>query len=113
MGLFDMLRARSGNRPAHLIARIADEPQMTLHGGNTYMTFHLEETSGKEFRLKMLPTTPKRRRGERVDLTYHEDAAGIAWVDALTAAPDAEATRRRNQEYLASIEAAGRIKETR
>ena len=104
MGLLDMLRARSGHRPVQLVARIADDPQIATHGGATYMVFHLEEASGKEFRLKMLPTTPKRRRGERVDLTYH-DEDGIAWVDAMTAAPDAEATRRRNQEYLASIEA--------
>jgi hypothetical protein len=69
------------------------------------MKFHLEEVPGKEFRLRMLPTTPKRRRGDRVELTYAEDGAGIAWVEAMTAAPDAEATRRRNQEYLASIEA--------
>jgi thiamine monophosphate synthase len=40
-----------------------------------------------------------------VDLTYHDGADGIALVEALTAAPDAEAVRRRNQEYLASIEA--------
>ena len=104
MGLFDMLRARSGHRPVQLVGRIADDPQITTHGGATYMVFHLEEASGTEFRLKMLPTTPKRRRGERVDLTYR-DEGGVAWVDALTAAPDAEATRRRNQEYLASIEA--------
>ncbi|HLY22978.1 MAG TPA: hypothetical protein VKT83_10975 [bacterium] len=108
MGLFDMLRARSGHRPVQLIGRIADEPQLATHDGVKYMVFHLEEGSGKEFRLKMLPTTPKRRRGERVDLTYHDDAAGIAWVDAMTAAPDADATRRRNQEYLASIEASRR-----
>lgn len=105
MGLFEKLRARSGHRPVQLVGRIADEPQFATYDGMKYLVFHLEEASGKEFRLKMLPTTPKRRRGERVDLTYHEDTAGIAWVDAMTAAPDADATRRRNQEYLASIEA--------
>jgi hypothetical protein len=100
-----MLRARSGQRSVRLVGRIAAEPQtMALAGGN-YMIFRLEETGAKEFRLRILPTTPKRRGGDRVELTYQEDTDGIAWVEALTAAPDAQAVRRRNQEYLASIEA--------
>lgn len=105
MGLFDMLRARSGRRPVQIVSRIVDDPQIASLDGGRYMIFHLEDPAGKEFRLKMLPTTLRRRAGERVNLTYHEDAAGIAWVDGLTAAPDPDATRRRNQEYLASIEA--------
>jgi hypothetical protein len=104
MGLFDMLRAH-GPRSVHLVGRIAEEPQIAPQNGGRYMVFRLEETGPKEFRLKMLPTTPKRRAGDRVDLTYQDGAEGIAWVEALTAAPDAAAVRRRNQEYLASIEA--------
>jgi hypothetical protein len=105
MGLFDILRARSGQRSVRLVGRIAGEPQTMVQTGGSYMVFHLEETGAKEFRLRILPTTPKRRVGDRVDLTYHEGADNIAWVEGLTAAPDAEALRRRNQEYLASIEA--------
>ena len=105
MGVLDILRARAARRPIHMIARIVDEPQFRSHSGAPYMIFHLEEVPGREFHLKMLPTTPKRRRGERVELSYQEAADGIAWVESLSAAPDAEATRRRNQEYLANIEA--------
>ncbi len=106
MGWFDRLRTRAGRRPVQVVARIADDPRITAENGSTYMVFHLEEVPGKEFRLRMLPTTPKRRRGDRVDVTYAEDGAGIASVEAMTAAPDAQAVRRRNQEYLSSIEAA-------
>ncbi|HKX16822.1 MAG TPA: hypothetical protein VJT33_02275 [bacterium] len=105
MGWFDQFRGRAGSRSRQLVARIADDPQMITQNGTTYMVFHLEEAPGKEFRLRMLPTTPKRRHGDRVALTYSEDGGGIAKVEAMTAAPDAEATRRRNAEYLASIEA--------
>jgi len=105
MGLFGMLRARSGRRSVRLVGRIAGEPQTMMQAGGSYMVFRLEETGAKEFRLRILPTTPKRHGGDRVDLTYHDGADGIAWVEGLTAAPDAEALRRRNQEYLATIEA--------
>jgi hypothetical protein len=105
MSLFDMLRVRSGRRTFRLVGRIAAEPQIIAHAGGSYMVFRMEETGPKEFRLKILPTTPKRRAGERVDLTYQDGTDGIAWVEALTAAPDAEAVRRRNRDYLASIEA--------
>lgn len=105
MGLFDVLRARSRRRSVRLVGRIAAEPHVVAYAGASHLVFRLEETGAKEFRLKILPTTPKRRAGDRVDLTYQDDAAGIAWVEALTAAPDADAVRRRNQAYLASIQA--------
>ncbi|HET7265501.1 MAG TPA: hypothetical protein VFL28_12590 [bacterium] len=105
MGWFDRLRVGAGRRPVQVVARIADDPKITAENGSTFMVFHLEEVPGKEFRLRMLPTTPKRRQGDRVDVTYTEVDAGIARVEGLTAAPDAQAVRRRNQEYLASIEA--------
>jgi hypothetical protein len=108
MGVFDGLRARAARRPVQLIGRIADDPQFVSEdGGLRYMSFHLEEVPGREFRIKMLPTTPKRRKGDRLDLSYRDGPDGIAWVDMMTGAPDAEASRRRNQEYLANVEANG------
>lgn len=105
MGWFDTLRGRAGRRSMQLVAHIADDPQMITQNGTTYMVFHLEEAPGKEFRLRMLPTTPKRRLGDRVEVTYSDEGGAIARVEAVTAAPDAQATRRRNAAYLASIEA--------
>jgi hypothetical protein len=100
-----MLHSHSGARTVRLVGRIAGEPQVVAHAGGSYMVFRLEESGAKEFRLKILPTTPKRRAGDRVDFTYHDEADGTGWVEMLTAAPDAQAVRRRNQEYLASIQA--------
>ena len=50
MGLFDMLRARSGHRPVQLIGRIADEPQLATHDGVKYMVLHLEAQPTWSFR---------------------------------------------------------------
>jgi hypothetical protein len=105
MGLFETLRARAGRRSMQLVGRIADDPQMIADGGASYMSFHLEEMPGREFRIKMLPTTPRRHRGDRLDLSYQDGPNGIAMIEMMTAAPDAAATRRRNQEYLANVEA--------
>ncbi len=105
MGLLDALRGRSGHRSTRLVGRIADDPQIVEHGGVKYMVFHLTEVPGTEFHLKVLPTTPKRRRGDRVELSYQPGTDGSATVEALTAAPDAGAGRRRAEEYLESIKA--------
>ena len=105
MGLFDSLRARAGRRAAQVVGRIADDPQIVAEGSVRYMSFHLEEVPGREFRIKMLPTTPKRRKGDRLDVSYQDGPGGIALIEMMSAAPDTDATRRRNQEYLASIEA--------
>lgn len=108
MGLLDALRGRGGHRSARLVGRIADDPQIVEHGGVKYMVFHLAEVPGTEFRLKVLPTTPKRRRGDRVELSYQPGADGSATVEELTAAPpDAGAGRRRAEEYLDSTKADG------
>ena len=103
--LQDMLHTRSGRHSVRVVGRIAAEPQVVASTGGSCMVFRLQETGAKEFRLKILPTTPKRRAGDRVDLTYQDGADGVAWVEGLTGAPDPEAIRRRNQEYLASIQA--------
>jgi len=83
----------------------ADPEDCPADRSDHYMSFHLEEVLGREFRIKMLPTTPKRRKGDRLDVSYQDGSGGIALIEMMSAAPDADATRRRNQEYLASIEA--------
>lgn len=103
MGLFDMFRR--GERSKHVVGRITDDPQMIGQNGARYMVFHLAETPDLEFRLAMLPTTMRRRKGDRVELTWAPDKNGVAIVEALSAAPDRDSARRRNQEYLDSIQA--------
>ncbi|HEV2358669.1 MAG TPA: hypothetical protein VGZ23_13840 [bacterium] len=105
MGLFERLRGRSAHRSVHVIGRITDDPQFVSQNGTNQMVFHVTEVPETEFRITMLPTTPKRRKGERVELVYQVREDHIAWVETMNAAPDAEATRVRNQEYLASIQA--------
>ena len=92
-------------RPVHLIGHIADVPQFVTEGGATYMVFHLREEEGTELRLKVLPTTPKRRQGDCVEVTFVQEEAGRAVVESLTAVTDPLTTRRRNEEYLKQIEA--------
>ena len=92
-------------RPVHLIGHIADVPRYVTEAGATYMVFHLREEEGTELRLKLLPTTPKRRQGDCVELTFIREEAGRAVVEALTAVTDTLTTRRRNEEYLKQIEA--------
>ncbi len=105
MGFMDLFRKGTGRRAMRLIGRIADEPQIVTVEGSKYMIFHIAEAAGTEFRLKMLPTTPRRRKGDRVEVTWTPNGSGPAVVETLYAAPDTAAARRRNQEYLASIEA--------
>jgi len=74
-----------------IAGHIADTPQIILEHGEKYMTFHLAEAGETEFRLKMLPTTPMRRRGDRVVVTFAPDDDGAVKVEALYAArPPAE-----------------------
>ena len=92
-------------RPVHLIGHIADAPQYVTEAGATYMVFHIREEEGTELRLKVLPTTPKRRQGDCVEITFVRQDAGRAVVESLTAVMDTLTTRRRNEEYLKQIEA--------
>jgi hypothetical protein len=104
MGFKDLFQKGAGRRTTHVVGHIADDPQVVTLDGTKYMVFHLEEAAGTEFHLKMLPTTPKRRKGDRVEITWASNGDGPALVEALYAAPDSEALRRRNQEYLHNIE---------
>lgn len=65
--------------------------------------FRLVEAQDKGFRLKMFPTTPTRRRGDRVEIVFLPDGGAAVMVDSVFAAPDAEEQRRRRKEYLASL----------
>lgn len=103
MGLFDALRHR-GQRSHHLVGSISDEPQIIGENGTRYLVFHVAEAPDKEFRLSILPTTPKRRKGDRVELTWSENRDGIAIVEALYASSSQESIRRRNAEYLKGIQ---------
>ncbi len=104
MGLFDAFR-RGGRRSHHVIGRISDEPKIAGDNGERYLVFHLEEMPDTEFRLRMLPTTPKRRKGDRVEISWAQEGSGTATVEMLTAAPDQEFARRRNEAYLQDIQA--------
>lgn len=104
MGLMDLFRRRARHSTTHLVGHIADDPQIISCEGSKYMVFHLAEAAGTDFRLKMLPTTPSRRRGDRVEVTWTPNGVGPARVDSLYSAPDAAEIRRRNQRYLSSLE---------
>jgi hypothetical protein len=93
-----------------MIGHIADDPQVMSENGTRYLAFHLAEVAGTEFHLRLFPTTPKRHRGDLVEVSYAPGAGNAATVDTLFAVPDAEALQKRNREYLANIktEAAGR-----
>ncbi|GEM_PF-901394 len=105
MNIAHLLPFRNGAKSLHLVGHIADVPQVVdqVASPGKVMVFHLVECPDIEFRLKMLPTTPVRHRGDRVELTYTPRANGIATVEALHSAPDSGETRRRNAEYLRKI----------
>jgi hypothetical protein len=88
-----------------LIGHIGDAPQFVTEDGTTYMLFHLREVEGTEFRLKLLPTTPKRHQGDCVEVFYTTAEPGRALVESMTAVTDPVTTRRRNEEYLKRIAA--------
>lgn len=96
MGLMDLFRGRPSGRLSHLVGRIADDPQVVVEEGTRYMVFCLVEVPETTFKVKMLPTTPKRRKGDRVELTYRSSSGGIAEVETLYAAPDSGFARRRD-----------------
>jgi len=102
MGLFRMFRR--GERSKQMVGRIADDPQIIGHNGAKYMVFRLNEMPEMELRLVMLPTTMKRHKGDRVEITWAPDKDGLAIVEAVSAAPDRDSVRRRNAEYLNSIQ---------
>ncbi|HLJ61225.1 MAG TPA: hypothetical protein VKZ50_15975 [bacterium] len=104
MGLFDALRGR-GQRSRRLVGRISDEPQLIGQNGVRYLVFHVAEAPHIEFRLTMLPTTQKRRKGDRVELTWSREDGGVAILEGLYAAPDWESVKRRNETYLQDIQA--------
>ena len=67
------------------------------------MIFHIAEAAGIEFHFKMLPTTPRRRKGDRVELTWTRADDWTANVETMYSTPDPEVIRRRNAEYLHDI----------
>ncbi len=91
MGFLNVFRGRAARQPMQIAGHIADTPQTVLEQGQKYMTFYLAEAGETEFRLKMLPTTPMRRKGDRVVVTFAPDDNGVVMVEALYAAPDAAA----------------------
>ncbi len=103
MGLFDVFR-RGGRHSHHVVGRISDDPKILGGNGSKYLVFHISEAPDTEFRLRMLPTTPKRRKGDRVELTWTQSEKGVAVVETLYAAPDHESVRRRNEAYLQGIQ---------
>jgi hypothetical protein len=104
MGLFDLFH-HTGPQPNHLVGHIADDPLVVRQGElrDMLMIFHIAEATGIEFHFKMLPTTPQRRKGDRVELTWTPGDDGTANVETMYSAPDQEAIRRRNAEYLHDI----------
>jgi hypothetical protein len=107
MGIFDRFH-HAAHRSVHLIGHIADDPQVVGKRNEVkgaVMVFHIAEAAGIEFRLTMLPTTPQRRKGERVELTWTPAADGTAVVETMYSTPDPDAIRRRHDEYLRDIAA--------
>lgn len=106
MGIFDRFH-RATRRSVHFIGHIAEDPQIVGQNDRTHavMVFHVAEMPDTQFRLKMLPTTSKRRKGDRVELTWTPTDDGTAMVETMYSAPDPDAIRRRNDEYLRDISA--------
>ncbi len=96
MGLFNIFRGRASLQPIQLRGHIADTPRIVVENGQRYMVFYLSETDETEFRLRMLPDTSMRRKGERVMVTFTADDDGVVEVEALCAAPDGAAFNATN-----------------
>jgi len=103
MGLSGLFHRGAKHAVVHLVGRITETPTFLDHEG-PYMVFRLDETPDLEFHLKMLPTTLKRHRGDRVEITYARRDDGTAVVETLSAAFDPTAARRRNAEYLQTLD---------
>ena len=97
MSVLDLFH-RPGLQSVHLIGHIADDPEIGAPDAlrNTVMVFRIAEAEGIEFRLKMLPTTPKRHKGDRVELNGTRAGDGPVNVETMYPAPDPDAIRRRN-----------------
>jgi len=104
MGLFSLFHRGARRALVHLVGRITATPTVLDHGGSTDMVFRLDEAPDLDFHFKMLPTTPKRHRGDQVEITYSRRDDGTAIVETLHAAFDPAAVRRRNAEYLQAID---------
>lgn len=105
MGFLNVFRGRGARQSMQIVGHIADTPQIVIEHEEKYLTFYLAEASETKFRLRMLPTTPMRRKGDLVVAMCTSDENGVVMVEALYAAPDAAANRSRNAEYLAKIQA--------
>lgn len=103
MRLLHVLRRARGTPSIRLVGHIAADPQIVTADGAAYLAFRLVEAPDAEFRLKLFPTTPKRHRGDRVEVTYHSNGGLVIMVESLFAVPDAAVLRRRRREYLADL----------
>ena len=103
MKIADLLHRVHRSPVIRLAGHLADDPQTVNERGASYLVFRLVETEDMEFRLKLFPTTPKRHRGDRVEIIFQPDGGPAVMVDSMFAAPDAQGLRRRHREYLASV----------
>ncbi len=85
VGFLEVLRGRAVRQPMEIIGHMAETPRIILDNGRKYMVFSLTEAAETEFRLKVLPTTPMRRKGDRVVVTYDADNDGVVIADAMHA----------------------------
>jgi len=86
VGFLDVLRGRPERQPMEIIGHIAQTPKIILDNGQKYIVFSLTEAAETEFRLRVLPTTPIRRKGDRVIVTYDSDNDGVVIAAAMHAA---------------------------
>lgn len=105
MGFLNIFRGRGARQSVQIVGHIADTPQIVIEHEEKYLMFCLAEAGETKFRLRMLPTTPMRRKGDRVAVMCTSDENGLVMVEGLYAAPDAAVNRSRNAEYLVKIQA--------
>jgi hypothetical protein len=92
---FEFLRTRLRRRRVHLVAHIADTPQIiALDAKRTYMVFCLEEFPGTVFHLRMRPKTLKRHRGDRVEISFRLTDDATAVVESVRSFSDLEVVRQ-------------------
>jgi len=107
MLVLDFLRERLGRRRIHLIGHIAGSPQVISLRGRRYMVFHLREFPHTVFHLKMLPTTPHRHTGDRVEITFRLTGDATAFVESVRASSDLEVVRELERGDLTSARNGG------
>lgn len=83
MGLFGILRGKDKQPSLHIAGHLAGRPQIVVQDGEKYIVFRLTEVEGTEFRLKMLPTTLVRWRGDHVEVIYTSAVNGTATVESV------------------------------